>query len=517
MNIDSHDIVLLGINARYRHTAFGLRYLQANLGALEARSVLVETTIVQTPMRIVELVLAHNPRIVGLGVYVWNTTLCLQVAQLLKTIRPDIHVVLGGPEISYETTTQPLFDVADFIVCGEGERAFADLCATVLDGKPVEHKVIRGIAPSMDELASPYRLYTDEDIANRVTYVEASRGCPYRCQFCLSSLDKSVRTVNPESFFAEMNELMERGARDFKFIDRTFNLNIRFSLAILEFFLNHERQDFTLHFEMVPDRLPEELRAALQRFPPGMVQLEIGIQTFNPEVSKRIQRPQRIERITENLQFLRQNTSMYLHVDLIAGLPGEDLQSFGRGFDALVALHPHEVQVGILKRLKGTPIVAHDHDFAMTYSPLPPFEVLSTRDMSFDELQEMKRFARFWEMVANHGQLQGAAPLIWRDSASPFAAFRNFSAWLFQRVGRTSHINLLKLAEHVYDYLVAEVGIAEREAGCAIVSDLHRIGGRKIPLRLRKFQTVPGPPRRSAPPGLGRDRQERRHDHDLGA
>ena len=510
MHQESHDIVLLGINARYRHTSFGLRYLQANLGDLEARSVLVETTIVQFPMRIVELVLAHNPRIVGLGVYVWNTTLCLQVAQLLKTIRPDIQLVLGGPEISYETKTQPLFDVADFVVCGEGEAAFARLCTDLLDGKSVEQKVIQGAAPSMDELVSPYRLYTDEDIANRVTYVEASRGCPYRCQFCLSSLDKAVRTVNPDAFFADMNDLIERGARDFKFIDRTFNLNIRFSLAILEFFLNHERQDFSLHFEMVPDRLPEELRTTLERFPPGMVQLEIGIQTFNPDVSKRIQRPQKIERITKNLQFLRQNTEMYLHVDLIAGLPGEALDSFGHGFDALVALHPHEVQVGVLKRLKGTPIVAHDQEFDMKYSPLPPFEILSTRDMSFEEVQEMKRFAKFWEMVANHGQLQGSAPLIWRDDASPFAAFRRFAAWLFQRVERTSHINLLKLAEHLYDFLVTENGVSAEEAGRAIVADLHRVGGRKIPLRLRKFQVEPAPPRCVATQTQGRERQERR-------
>ena len=152
----------------------------------------------------------------------------------------------------------------------------------------------------------------------------------------------------------------------------------------------------------------------------------------------------------------------------------------------------------------------------MKYSPLPPFEVLSTQDMSFEEVQEMKRFAKYWEMVANHGQLQGAAPLIWRDAESAFTAFRTFSAWLFQRVERTSHINLLKLAEHVYDFLVIEAGVDAQEAGSTIVSDLHRIGGRKIPLRLRQFQTTPSPSRQPAGQGVGRERQGRRHESEIG-
>lgn len=504
------DIVLLGINARYQHTAFGLRYLQANLGDLESRSVLVETTISQFPMEIAERVLEHQPRIVGLGVYVWNTTLCEQVAKLLKAIRPEICLVLGGPEISHETESQVLAQLADTVVCGEGEEVFAKLCRDVLDGRPPEHHIVQGTTPPMSAIASPYRLYTDEDLAKRVTYVEASRGCPYRCQFCLSSIDKAVRAVEAESFFAEMNELIGRGARDFKFIDRTFNLNIEFSLAIIEFFLDHKTQGFTLHFEMVPDRLPEQLREALQRFPPGVVQLEIGIQTFNPDVSKRIQRPQRIKRITENLSFLRNQTEMYLHVDLIVGLPGESLESFGQGFDQLLSFNPHEIQVGVLKRLKGTPIVVHDEEFGMRYSPLPPFEILSTSDLAFYEAQEMKRFAKYWDTVANGGQFQRSAALIWQGEESAFAAFRWFSSWLYSRVARTTHINLLRLAEHLFDFLVDERGIEAHTAGTAIVADLQRIGGRSIPKRLQQFQVAPAPSRGAGNRGGGRARQERR-------
>ncbi len=511
MTSASIDIVLLGINARYRHTAFGLRYLKANLGVLEDRSTLVETTISQLSMPIVEQVLQHNPRIVGLGVYVWNTTLCEQVARLLKAIRPDIRLVLGGPEISHETTEQALYEIADYVVCGEGEAAFAQLCTQLLNGQEPSQKLLQGTAPPMAELVRPYRLYTDEDIQKRVTYVEASRGCPYRCTFCLSSIDKAVRTVDADSFFADMNELIERGARDFKFIDRTFNLNIAFSLAILEFFLNHPVQGFSLHFEMVPDRLPDELRHALQRFPPGMVQLEIGIQTFNHSVSKAIKRPQRLGRIIDNLVFLREQTNMYLHVDLIAGLPGESMASFAEGFDALLALQPHEIQVGVLKRLKGTPIVGCGAEYEMKYSPLPPFEVLSTRDFGFEEMQTMKRFAKYWDLVANQGQFQNTAPLIWRDQPSAFWAFDAFSRWLYERVGRTSHLNLLRLAEHLFDYLVNEAGVAEAEAGRAVVADLQRTKGRSIPPHLQRFRTQTSSAHVGGAIAVGRERQARRN------
>ncbi len=510
MTASSSDILLLGINARYRHTAFGLRCLQANLGKLESRSTLVETTIAQLPHEIVDEVLVHNPRIVGLGVYVWNTTLCEQVARLLKTIRPEILLVLGGPEISHETSTQPLAALADYIVCGEGEEVFADLCQDLLAGRQQKKTVLQGTSPPMNGLASPYRLYTDEDLAQRVTYVEASRGCPYRCQFCLSSLDKVVRTVDPDAFFTDMNDLIERGARDFKFIDRTFNLNIDFSLAILRFFLDHECSDLSLHFEMVPDRLPDRLREALQQFPPGMVQLEIGIQTFNPAVAKHIERPQRLDRITDNLQFLREHTNMYLHVDLIVGLPGESMASFGEGLDALMCLNPHEIQVGILKRLKGTPIATDNSDFQMVYSPLPPFDVLSTSDLSFEQTQEMKRFAKYWEIVVNRGQFEHSASFIWRDDSSVFEAFRRFSDWLYARVKRTSMINLLRLAEHLYDYLTGELQLDEHVVGTSLVKDLQRTGGRSIPAKLQRFQTRPGPSRAPTKQVTGRQRQERR-------
>ena len=483
------DIVLLAINAKYRHTAFGLRCLLANMGDLATHTVLLETTIQQQAMEIVERVLSHAPKIVGIGVYIWNVELCERVARILRQLHPDIVLVLGGPEVSHETDQQTIVQVSDYVICGEGEEAFRTLCETLADNQRPTNKRISGTTPDMEQLVPPYHLYTDEDIQNRVVYVEASRGCPYRCQFCLSALDKKVRTVNAERFFDDLDHLLSRGAKDFKFIDRTFNLRIDFSLQILNFFLDRLQAGLTLHFEMVPDRLPTELKQTLERFPAGIVQLEIGVQTLDPAVGKRIDRPMNWERIRENLQHLRQNTQMYLHVDLIVGLPGETMNGFGTGFDQLVAPKPHEIQVGILKRLKGTPITKHDGEFGMIYNPLPPFDVLCTSAMSFPELQEMKRFARYWDLVANRANFRDTAPMIWQDQPSAFQAFRAFSDWLYQRVGRTHHINLMRLAEALLDYLTDVRGFVEADVAPQLVADLNRTGGRRFPPRLRRFQS----------------------------
>jgi hypothetical protein len=241
-----------------------------------------------------------------------------------------------------------------------------------------------------------------------------------------------------------------------------------------------------------------------------MVQIEIGIQTFDADVSKRIQRPQNTARVEDNLSFLRQNTQMYLHVDLIVGLPGESAESFGAGFDRLLCLNPHEIQVGVLKRLKGTPIVQHDVPFQMLYSPLAPFEILSTSTLSFEDVQVLKRFARYWEMVANRGQFLCSAPLIWKDQASAFVAFIAFSEWLFTRTQRTTQINLLRLAEHIFVYLTEQVNMDEQLVGTCLVADLHRVGGRSIPSVLQRFEVTPRPSRVPSGRTKGHERQERR-------
>ncbi len=448
------EILLATLNARYIHSAFGLRYLLANMGDLQPRTALLEFDINQRPLDIVEAILAAEPRIVGLGVYIWNVAPTTEVVALLKRLRPELVVVLGGPEVSYETDGQEIVALADHVITGEADVKFAEVCRRLLDGE-TPPKIITSELPTFDRLTLPYDLYTDQDLAHRVLYVEASRGCPFTCEFCLSSLDIPVRATPLEPFLAAMDRLLARGATQFKFVDRTFNLHLPTSRAILQFFLDRWRDGLFVHFEMVPDRLPEALREIIAKFPPGALQFEVGIQTFDDATSKNISRRQNLDRLEDNLRFLREHTGVHVHADLIVGLPGEDLESFGRGFDRLIALRPQEIQVGILKRLRGTPIVRHDAEWGMLYSPQPPYEILRTRLIDFPQMQRLRAFARFWDLVGNSGHFRHTLPLLWDAGASPFASFLAFTDWLYPKLGRRHSIALATLAEHLFDYLTS--------------------------------------------------------------
>jgi radical SAM superfamily enzyme YgiQ (UPF0313 family) len=238
---------------------------------------------------------------------------------------------------------------------------------------------------------------------------------------------------------------------------------------------------------MIPDRLPEALRETIARFPAGALQFEVGIQTFNPEVGARIKRRQNYEKLEDNFRFLRGQTGVHIHADLIVGLPGETVESFARGFDRLVVLRPQEIQVGILKRLRGTPIVRHDTEWSMVYSPFPPYELLRSRALSFEEMQEMRRFSRHWDLVANSGNFVESTPLLWRDGTSPFWAFMGWSRWLYARTGRNHAIALADLAELLFKYLSGELRLDAKETANAIYRDYQRGGRSDKPKFLRPF------------------------------
>jgi hypothetical protein len=311
--------------------------------------------------------------------------------------------------------------------------------------------VLAGEQPDLDEIAFPYDLYTDEDVAKRFLYVEASRGCPFKCEFCLSALDKTAWPFDPERFLGELARLYDRGARHFRFVDRTFNLKVSASLAILEFFLGRLDEGLFVHFEVIPDHLPERLKQAIARFPPGTLQFEIGIQTWDREVQTLISRKQDNDRAEANLRWLREHSNALVHVDLIAGLPGEDLASFGQGFDRLHALGPHEIQVGILKRLRGTPIARHTDKFNMRYNPDPPYNVLATDRIAFADMQRISRFARYWELTGNSGRFPRSLALMLGET--PFANFMRFSDWIYARTRRTHEIALERLFGLIRDFL----------------------------------------------------------------
>jgi radical SAM superfamily enzyme YgiQ (UPF0313 family) len=499
------DIVLATLNAKYIHASFGLRYLLANLGPLRSRARLLEFDIQQRPADIAEALLAQRPRIVGLGVYVWNVSPATELVAILKRVHPGLTVILGGPEVSHETDRQEITRLADHVITGEADLKFAEVCGQLLNPEtspapPGGHppragqgrgeappRIIHAPPPDLDRLSPPYECYDAQDIAHRILYVEASRGCPFSCEFCLSSLEVPVRAVNLPAFLGEMRKLLDRGAKQFKFVDRTFNLSIPTSRAILEFFLARHQPGNFYHFEMVPDRLPEALREVIVRFPPGALQFEVGVQTFNPEVAARISRRQDYARLEDNLRFLREETGVHIHADLIAGLPGETIGSFGAGFDRLIALRPQEIQVGILKRLRGAPVARHDEEWRMIYDPNPPCEILQTAQCDFAAMQRLRRFARYWDLVGNSGNFVETTPLIWSGGASPFESFMRWSVWLHERVKRTDAIALTRLMESLFVFLTDENQLDPKQVAGTMWRDYQRGGRRDPPEFLRPF------------------------------
>ncbi|MBF0584643.1 MAG: DUF4080 domain-containing protein [Magnetococcales bacterium] len=483
------NIVLTTLNARYRHTALGLRYLLANLAELRTQAELVEFECHDMPEEMAETLLNHAPRIVAIGVYVWNVEGATRLVRLLKTIRPELIVVLGGPEVSFETDQQVIVHAADYVICGEGEALFYSLCRSLLAGQRPAEKIQQAPPRDLSTLVLPYEAYSPQDLAHRLVYVERSRGCPYRCAFCLSALDAKVRLFPLEPFLQAMQRLLDRGVRHFKFVDRTFNLHVADGVRILEFFLRHRDLGLSLHLEMVPDRLPLALKTVIQQFPPGVLQFEIGIQSCNPEVQARLQRRQHPTRSLDNMRWILQNTGVHIHADLIVGLPGESLASFAAGFDQLAAIHPHEIQIGILKRLRGAPIQAHTQAFGMVYNPDPPYDLLCNHLLDFATVRRLKRLARYWDLFGNSGRFNHVRGVLFQQK-EPFYQFLALSDWLFAAIGRTHEIALRHQFDWLYRGLTEGLGWSQSDTLGALERDFQGGALREPPDCLRGRLTV---------------------------
>ncbi len=473
-DLSSSKILLCSVNASYIHASIGLRYLYANMGELQATTRIYEfTSHLKTP-NIVETLLLDKPRIIGFGVYIWNVDITYQVVRLIKTLEPEIVIVIGGPEVSYEYQQQKIFQWADHLICGAADLSFARLCQAILKNHAQLPKVIHEQPASLEHINFPYAYYSDEDVRNRVIYVEASRGCPFKCQFCLSALDKTSIPFSLDMFLNELDLLYQRGARNFKFVDRTFNLKIESSLRILDFFLQRLDKELFVHFEIIPDRLPETLKTMIEHFPPGHLQFEVGVQSFNPQVQALISRKQNNSKTIENLSWLRQQSNAHIHADLIFGLPGEDLASFAQGFNLLFSLKPHDIQLGILKRLKGTPIIRHTQAYSLKFDPQAPYSIASTDRLDFFTIQRVSRFARYWELIANSGCFKRS--LILLLDREPFERFMIFSDWLYNHSQKTHQISRRKLYDYLYKGLIQCFNTDQHQARELLLADYQQAG-----------------------------------------
>ena len=502
------SIVLCTLNAKYIHASLGLRYLLANMSrhasqALADRTQLMEFTLSRKTKEMVEELLGllgpeqeGSVQIIGFGVYIWNIHQTTELVRKLKEARPSLKIVLGGPEVSHETEGQEIVQCADHVITGWGDVSFPKLCKALIDGPQPLMKIMVGEQPDLDQIELPYKAFTDQDLAHRVLYVEASRGCPFKCEFCLSSLDKTAWGFETQKFLSELASLYDRGARHFKFVDRTFNLKLETSIEILQFFLDRlARNDGSgvfVHFEVIPDHLPDRLKALIAQFPPGVLQFEVGIQSFNVEVQKLISRRQDNAQTEANLRWLLTSSHAHLHTDLIFGLPGESMDSFAKGFDRLVDIGPQEIQLGILKRLRGTPLSRHTVEHGMVYDSNAPYVVRQTQLLSADDVARFTRMAKFWDLIANSGRFKKTMPLILQPRAPQFSKFWSFmllSDALWTRFGRSYGLSPEELLDAVFEHLSHGCGEDAHQLKTLLREDYESSGARGAPKCLSAIRT----------------------------
>lgn len=465
-------IVLSTINARYSHTSFGLRYLKANLLEYEKQTEICEFSLDETVSEIAEKIIAKKPDLLGFGCYIWNIEAILRIAEIVRAILPQTLIIFGGPEVSYENAE--FLPYCDYLIEGEGELVWYELAQAYDQKKLPQNKILKKPVCDLTKIKMPYYLYSDEDIANRLIYVEATRGCPFSCEFCLSSLSNGVREFDLDQFLDNMKILIERGVWQFKFVDRTFNLKIAHIRKILEFFKKHWRPKMYLHFEIFPDRLNAEMLAEIKNFPDGGLHLEAGVQSFYEPSLKAISRKQDEQKTLENLRFIREQTGAEIHADLVAGLPYSTWQTFAVDFDKLMAVRPQELQLGILKRLRGAPIDRHTKDLQMVYSKYPPYEIMQNCDMSYDELQRIKRVARYLDIFYNSGNFSRSIELLLSSQQSNFGAMDEFGCFIWDNYQQTHKISIGRQTQILFDYLQKYYNL--QEIALALLADYDAKG-----------------------------------------
>lgn len=448
------DILLVAVNARYSHCAFAPRSLIANLGPLAPRAVLLESDLAITPLQLAERIVARSPRVVGFSVYLWNVRLIEATARILRVVAPGMRLAAGGPEL---TKDYPHADLFDTVIVGEGESAFRAFCETVLtDGGdfPLSSVLVNETGEDLAALALPYTLYSDTDLARRTVYVETSRGCPFTCAYCTSA-GSGLRLIPLRLLLPAFDELWRRGLRRFKFLDRSFNAPAEHACAVLDFFRSRVTADTCLHVEIQPDRLHPDVLSRLADFPTGTLHLEVGIQTLTPHVAAAIGRSPDTARTLETLRVLTRETGATVHADLIFGLPGENEDTFARGFNTLVTVcDPPEVQVNWLKVLPGTRFAREAQRIGLAFNPEPPYELLRSDAMDFATLSRIQRFARCWELVHNRGHFSEACLRLHALAGGDiYACYQALADHLCAAEGKLFAISRPRLAALLDDFL----------------------------------------------------------------
>ena len=435
------NIVLTAINAKYIHSNPALRNFMSYAADCKEHLQLLEYTINHSADRILEGIFRAKPDVLCFSCYIWNISLVRNLICEIHKLLPETPIWLGGPEVSFEAASfLEQHPQVTGIMCGEGESTFHLLAQHYIYHHPQSLLDIPGLVfrqndklhkteanPTLDMDQLPFCYDSMEDLSHRIIYYESSRGCPFRCSYCLSSLEKSLRFRSLELVKRELSFFVEQGVPQVKFVDRTFNCNHAHALEIWKHLRDIDRGITNFHFEISADLLTDEELAFLETLRPGLVQFEIGVQSTNPATITEIHRQMNLSRLKEVVTSIRSWRNIHMHLDLIAGLPFEDYTTFSRSFDEIFSLYPSQLQLGFLKVLKGSYMYEHAAEYDLTWHSSAPYEVLSTRWLSYDDILRIKRVEEMLEVYYNSWQYSLTIRLLLCVYPSAFS--------LFQRLG----------------------------------------------------------------------------------
>ncbi len=412
--------ILATLNSKYIHTALSIRYLKSyseDIADIE----LMEFTINQNIDYIAGEIYKKDPDIIGFSTYIWNKDETLKVCEIIKLVRPEIKIILGGPEVSFDGLD--LMDkcwYVDFIICGEGEITFKELLNSIISGEG-DYSSIEGIIyregdsiienspreliKNLDIIPSPYKIVGDE-FRDKIVYMESSRGCPFNCQFCLSSTIKGVRFFSLDRVKEDIERLIDAEVRQVKFVDRTFNANKEYAMEIMNFIMEKNPHNINFHFEVTAHLLDEEMLDFLREAKEGLFQFEIGVQSTNERTLNAIGRITNLSRLKKVTKQIKSYKNIHQHLDLIAGLPYEDYDSFKKSFNNVYELKPEKIQLGFLKLLKGSGLRKNRMKYGFKFLDSPPYEVLETNYIKYEEMLKLKGIEDLVEKYYNEGYFE---------------------------------------------------------------------------------------------------------------
>ena len=468
-------ILLTAINAKYIHSNLAIYSLRACAGEYKSQIELAEFTINNQKDYILEEIYKRKPDILCFSVYIWNLDYVESVAREFKKICPDTPVWVGGPEVSYEVedflTSHPEIDG---VMIGEGEETFREVCGYYAGNRGLDD--IQGIAyrdnngirvtesrAIMDMSRIPFCYDTMEDFSNRIIYYESSRGCPFSCSYCLSSVDKSLRFRDTELVKKELLFFINQKVPQIKFVDRTFNCNHAHAMEIWRFIKEHDNGVTNFHFEISADLINEEELKLISNMRPGLIQLEIGVQSTNEVTIKEIHRTMKLERLKEVVRAIQSGANVHEHLDLIAGLPYEDYDSFAGSFDEIYELKPNQLQLGFLKVLKGSFMYEHAKEYGIIYHDRPPYEVLSTKWISFDDVLRIKKVEEMLEVYYNSGQFEITMKLMDVLYDSAFDFFQRLGDFYEEKGYLAMSHSRIRRCEILLEFMQAELQAKEGE------------------------------------------------------